>query len=907
MSYAAGSPEPGLREAEPGRSGVPPLRRHQREALEALEAAWAEGATRAWVVLPPGAGKTRVGLEAVLRLPEVTKAVVLGPNTAIQAQWELQATRIGLAASGDRDLTTHLTALTYQALAVFDPDAEVDDDGEDTSLLARLHDNGRALVDKLRAAGPILLVLDECHHLIEVWGRLLQELLDELPEALVLGLTATPPEALTGEQALLVHTLFGEAVHAVSIPAAVREGDLAPFAELVWLTTPTAREREWLRSEGERFRELVAQLLDPTFGSTPFLTWLDLRFLQADVPWPELQRKHPDLCDAALRMHHHGLLALPPGARLGEQHRHAPTPDDWVALVDDWLTRCLVSEADRTVHDAVRRALPSVGYQLTRRGIRRGRTPVDRVLARSAAKTGAAVEIVGHEHRALGDRMRTLVLCDHERASAVLPVDLQGVLDQQEGSAHAVLAGLVGDPVTAGLGPLMVTGRTVAGAPGTLARLRDFAQEAGSRRAAELVVLELGDGLASLIGPWSSRSWVRHVTGFFQAGHCQVLVGTRALLGEGWDANRITGVVDLTGATTTTAVVQTRGRALRTDPAWREKVALNWSVTCVADDHPKAHNDWDRLVRKHHGFLAVDADGDVVDGVAHIDPALSPFAPPPSEEFDAINARMLLRAQDRPGIRERWHIGQAYDDRHAHTLRVQAPETALAPVADPSPVVVAADGQLVLREGAPQPRRPLAAAAVGLLAGAGVVVVLGWSQPWAWLVAFVGAVLAAVLARRTAAAHQRALAEVAGRPVGIGQLARAVADALHETGQASLGAGAVRVDIDHDGRYRCHLDGVPEAESALFTQALDEVLSPIAAPRYVVPRHRLGTGPEWYAVPAALGRRGADARAFARAWSHWVGPAEPVWTRSPEGAGVLAAHAGADRMQVSTAVRRHWG
>src|SRR5690606_10085115 len=110
--------------------------------------------------------------------------------------------------------------------------------------------------------------------------------------------------------------------------------------------------------------------------------------------------------------------------------------------------------------------------------------------------------------------------------SAVLPVDLQGVLDQQEGSAHAVLAGLVGDPVTAGLGPLMVTGRTVAGAPGTLARLRDFAQEAGSRRAAELVVLELGDGLASLIGPWSSRSWVRHVTGFFQAGHCQVLVGT---------------------------------------------------------------------------------------------------------------------------------------------------------------------------------------------------------------------------------------------------------------------------------------------------------------------------------------------------------------------------------------------
>ena len=35
----------------------------------------------------------------------------------------------------------------------------------------------------------------------------------------------------------------------------------------------------------------------------------------------------------------------------------------------------------------VRAVLPSVGYQLTRRGIRRGRSPVDRVLARSEAKT----------------------------------------------------------------------------------------------------------------------------------------------------------------------------------------------------------------------------------------------------------------------------------------------------------------------------------------------------------------------------------------------------------------------------------------------------------------------------------------------------------------------------------------
>ena len=85
---------------------------------------------------------------------------------------------------------------------------EVDDDAMQQDLLSRLHDNGAALVRAMQDAGPLLLVLDECHHLLEVWGRLLGEVLDQLPQARVLGLTATPPESLTTDQAALVADLF---------------------------------------------------------------------------------------------------------------------------------------------------------------------------------------------------------------------------------------------------------------------------------------------------------------------------------------------------------------------------------------------------------------------------------------------------------------------------------------------------------------------------------------------------------------------------------------------------------------------------------------------------------------------------------------------------------------------------
>jgi len=59
-------------------------------------------------------------------------------------------------------------------------------------------------------------------------------------------------------------------------------------------------------------------------------------------------------------------------------------------------------------------------------------------------------------------------------------------------------------------------------------------------------------------------------------------------------------------------------------PGWPGKVADNWGVVCVTDEHPKGTADYDRLVRKHDHYFALSRGGDIVSGIAHIDPALSP-------------------------------------------------------------------------------------------------------------------------------------------------------------------------------------------------------------------------------------------------------------------------------------------
>ena len=67
-------------------------------------------------------------------------------------------------------------------------------------------------------------------------------------------------------------------------------------------------------------------------------------------------------------------------------------------------------------------------------------------------------------------------------------------------------------------------------------------------------------------------------------------------------------------------------------------------------------------------------------------------------------------------------------------------------------------------------------------------------------------------------------------------LAAAVADALHAAGLTSRGGDAVRVEAQPDGGYRARLQEVPAAESALFAEALGDVLAPLGQPRYVIPR-----------------------------------------------------------------------
>lgn len=994
-------------------------RHYQALALDAFERDRAAERRSTHLVAPPGSGKTLLGFEILRRL--AAPALVLAPNSAIQAQWTRTGDAFGApAGTVGAAPGAAVTCLTYQALArLDDPGAALRGaaearwtaeraaaTGQDAAAVAAeaaawtgaaaqrrrrelaritaslkreiaraegghgvqladlLAPGARSRVDALRASGVRTVVLDECHHLASLWGYVVRAVLDELGDGVhVVGLTATPPDELTTEEAELYAALLGPVDFQVPTPAVVRDGHLAPYQELAWLTEPLEGERRWLDEHETRFRELVTGLLDvDESGPLDLGQWVITRLRhrtrpgedESEVPWSDFQRRHPALAGAGVRFLASAGLPLPPGAPRGEAYRRPPDLDDWVVLLEDWVLRCLDGQAAPEAaarREAVAAALRDLGYQLTRTGIRRAASDVDRLLTGSAAKPLALVEVLGAEAEARGTDVRALVLCDAELSGARPDGELRDVLDPDAGTARAAVRALANDMRTAVLRPLLVSGRglrcaeedadallaALAAADETAAGPDEAGPEeaapdeagpdeagpdgaAADGAAADETAGLTGDagwtagaaagGLVELRGPgeWRPRRWVGLATAIFAAGHSRALVGTRAFLGEGWNAPCVNCLVDLTSAATGVSVRQMRGRSLRLDPADPLKVASNWDVVCVAPRHAQGDADYERFVRKHRHLHAPADDGTLEAGVGHVHPDLSPFAPPPAERFAEIGRAMTKRAADRAAARARWRIGEPYEGHEVATLVLRPRRRVAAPARPPEepPPRVRVGERALLGTGA-----LAAAGAVGGAIAAGPLLLAGLLAA--------GALSASALRR----ARRSAALLPAAAPLD--RIARAICDAYAGLGELRPEAAAsLTFEPRASGYLRCRLDEATPEEAARVTAALDAMLGPVERPRYLLSRlvappdppalgllriaagSTAGLTTAWHAVPDDLGRRKERAEALAAAWRRWLGPAELRFTQRGEPGRAALAEAAAQEWSYDTQRRAVW-
>lgn len=225
-----------------------PWRSYQLDVLEHLDIHLKNNHLH--LVAPPGSGKTVLGLEVMLRLNKPT--LILSPTLAIRNQWVDRFTELFLQQSGKPDwISTDLktpafvTVTTYQGLHALlnnkgtevDGDPDLDDiEQEQSEVDASVKEEA---LEGLLQQNFQTLILDEAHHLRNSWWKTAIEFRDQLKHPAVVALTATPPFDVSPAEWEKYIELCGPIDEEIDIAALVKEGNLCPHQDYVWMSTPT--------------------------------------------------------------------------------------------------------------------------------------------------------------------------------------------------------------------------------------------------------------------------------------------------------------------------------------------------------------------------------------------------------------------------------------------------------------------------------------------------------------------------------------------------------------------------------------------------------------------------------------------------------------------------------------------
>lgn len=807
-----------------------------------------------------------------------------------------------------------------------------------------LHPNAVSLIHDLVNAGVGTVVLDECHHLLDYWAIVLRSLIEKIEAPDVVGLTATLPSPEDGNEYENYTSLLGDVDFEVPTPAVVKEGDLAPYRDLAVFVPPTTTEVAYL----ERIQDAFEAAIHSVTSSSAFKHWVSSLLVEthewedeADAPVIS-----PVLFLAALRyLNSSGSM---PSQEIPSEAVEEMTLQDWTALLERFALDVLKTSSERSQQDLfkeLKRTLRDFGFTLTERGLRASRSPGDLVLSFSANKDRAAIEILAAEADELRDRLRAVVVTDFERMSSGVR-ELEGVLERDAGSAQRVFRSIITDERTNQLDPILVTGSVLLIDADHGQELIDlfnkdlqaqgFTATCRHRETDNPEIWQVvGEGR-----DWSSSAYVALVTRAFERGITKCLVGTRGILGEGWDALSLNTLIDLTSVTTATSVQQLRGRTIRKDPIWPEKVAHNWDVICVAQGFERGDIDLRRFRRRHDHYWGivsvsgtkqvlvdafewfaglqsgVDADsevgrlspedaGRVVKGVTHVDPDLAyqlatrKFS---KIDFGKYTKRMLRAVNTREQTRKAWGVGDEYSNFIYSASRLDGSDLKIRTVFS---LVQTLKRML---------RSFRASLVMGLFLVAWVMLRLGLEgvldfQNGAILLT-IGVLVAFAFNARSAYRIARRLILEEPPDAILLDVGRAVLQGLKDTELVSgnLSADFVRVAQIPDGSLEVLLDYASPEDAKVFIDSFREVFDPVVDQRYLIERsdQRLPTvwlmpfwlllrrfvrrhthPPALHPVPTVLSVRKELAEAYAGHWERFVGGGELVYTRREPGRSLL--------------------
>ncbi len=541
----------------------------------------------------------------------------------------------------------------------------------------------------------------------------------------------------------------------------------------------------------------------------------------------------------------------------------------WQTLVETVLFSSTFEHSDEHQGFVARLRRQLIASELLRKrelSLERSRR-MNRSLSLSSSKIDACIAIHQLEQKHRGDQLRQVVLTDYIRDEK-----LKSGLDTGEINLGAW-------PVFKGLIKASAHPERIALLTGRIrviheSLLRNLLHEVERER---FSVGPIGPGgtYRRVTGPLNQLTGA--FTSLLMRGDIHALVGTRALLGEGWDAPAVNSLVLASAVGSFMLTNQMRGRAIRVDRQAPEKISSVWHLVAIDVKSYSGLGNLHDLQQRFETFVGLSEWGPTIE---------SGFRRMKATGFDLLqtyesrdmaassnNRQMTKRYEQLPSVAERWKKALTIDD-GARVL--------------PSVVTPTVPGlrSYHFRNTLKHLLFQLIAALAGV---ASLILAIGSNSLKGFLLSGGILCLGALLYRlpRTIALVRILFKHL---PVdgALKQIGVALNHALCQAGFIETSIRRTRVTCceGQDGTFSLGLSGSTFYESSLFADCLAEILGPIDKPRYMVVREGTVFGldrDDYHAVPLKLAARKDTAKIFYEAWCRYVCPTELIYTRNDEG------------------------
>ena len=819
------------------------------------------------VVAAPGAGKTTLGIEVISRLNR--PALVLCPTNTIKNQWKerirtsfLQEKDYGIVSTDIRK-PGYITVITYQALlAAFcgfddEPENNRPEDEERTEREYTITASSRFRMEKaediigiLQSAKVSLLCFDEAHHLRKEWWKALTYLNEHLKPEQTLALTATPPYDADFNEWKRYQALCGDIDEVISIPELVKNGDLCPHQDFIHFSQLHQRERELLENHRQNVNIMLEKLREDKRLQDHLA---GMRFLQAEDDDTESILDSPEFfVSIASLLNDNGYTI--PGRFL---HLFDASPSDIprfdIKQATVFLNGFIHVESEdwkdlEAIRDEYYKQAKRTGLTDGKRVVLDGNDKFCRQIANSIGKLDSIVSIVDLESRLLKEGLRMVILADFIR------------MDDTDCSTLGVvptwrkLKDKFRDRISLGVlcGSLILLPRNTVGRLQKLISDNGIADDAITQDR-----FGADDNYVRIIPKEGIRNHiVRLVTEMFNVGDLTVLVGTQALLGEGWDAPSINSLILSSTVSSYMLSNQMRGRAIRIDKNHPDKVSNIWHLATYDPKFGNYSFDLEQLATRFEGYEAPSYFGnhEIVSGIERV------LMPSPL----GIPETNLALAKNRDLTRRWWKEA-------LYTGYGNTPPIGLS-------TGVKADSLTVksLRyTGYMYYIWILLSAAVILVYLPDSVQVIGFA---------VFALLMGIIA-----VHFCRTGTVTGI---MKQIVIVILETLSNQGLIKTSIKQVGLKVrEEKGEMFVSCANLPADENNLFIQSLQEFLDPVENPRYLLVRRsrflKRIKQTDYFSIPSAISPNKKGVEIFKRLWKRYIGDCDIVYTRSAEGRRVL--------------------